>query len=256
MATERKRLDQIVVDRGWSESRSQAKAMIMAGRVWQGTERMTKAGAMIPVDAELRFEGGPRFVGRGAEKLEAFLDRFGIKVAGLCSLDVGASTGGFTDCLLQRGVVEATCIDVGRAQLHPRILNDPRVTNLERVNARHLKPGDLPRDAYSVIVIDVSFISLRSILPPVWAFLEPGGILVALVKPQFEAGRDAVSRGRGVIRDVRLRRKIFGSIREMALADLPAAVLVGEMESPLEGADGNREGLLGLRKAAATQGVE
>ena len=251
MRTEKRRLDQIVVDRGWAETRSQAKALIMAGRIRLGTGKVTKAGLQLPVDADLQFESGPRYVGRGAEKLEAFLDRFGIEVAGRYCLDVGASTGGFTDCLLQRGAVAATCLDVGRAQLHPKILNDPRVTNLERVNARHLKPGDLPSDSYPLIVIDVSFISLRKVLPPVWAFLEPGGILVALVKPQFEAGREAVSRGRGVIRDREIQRRVFDSVRDFALAELPGAGLIGEMDSPLEGADGNREGLLGLRRVAA-----
>lgn len=248
MPIEKKRLDQIVTDRGWSESRTKAQALIMAGKIWQGTERLTKPGMRIPVDAELRMEEGPRFVGRGAQKLEAFLEAFSIEVEERVGLDVGASTGGFTDCLLQRGARAMTCIDVGRAQLHPKLLADARVTNLERINARHLQPGDLPRDRYDLIVIDVSFISLRSILPAVWPFLEDEGRLIALVKPQFEAGREAVNRGRGVIRDPRVRREVLNGIRRMALDDLRGAVLIGEMESPLEGADGNREYLLGLQK--------
>jgi 23S rRNA (cytidine1920-2'-O)/16S rRNA (cytidine1409-2'-O)-methyltransferase len=148
-----------------------------------------------------------------------------------------------------------TCIDVGRAQLHPKLLSDRRVTNLERINARLLKPGDLPQDRYDLVVIDVSFISLRSILVPVWPFLEEGGRLIALVKPQFEAGREAVSRGRGVIRDARVRLRILAEIRQFAL-ELPGAVLIGDMESPLEGADGNREFLLGLQKHSPKHPVE
>lgn len=250
MPNAKRRLDQIVTDRGWAESRTKAQALIMAGRIWRGTERLTKPGVRIAVDADLRREEGPRFVGRGAEKLEAFLDAWSIGVEGLVGLDVGASTGGFTDCLLQRGAEAVTCIDVGRAQLHPKLLGDSRVTNLERINARHLKPGDLPRDHYDLIVIDVSFISLRPILPAIWPFLEEGGRLIALVKPQFEAGRDAVSRGRGVIRDPRIHRDVLTGIREAALDGLPGAVLIGEMGSPLEGADGNREFLLGLQKVS------
>lgn len=256
MPNEKRRLDQIVTDRGWAESRSKAQALIMAGKIWQGTERLTKPGVRIAVDADLRLAEGPRFVGRGAEKLEACLDAWSIGVEGLVGLDVGASTGGFTDCLLQRGAEAMTCIDVGRAQLHPKLLGDERVTNLERVNARHLKPGDLPRDQYDLIVIDVSFISLRSIFPAVWPFLKESGRLIALVKPQFEAGRDAVSRGRGVIRDPRIHREVLAGIRETALEGLPGATLIGELDSPLMGADGNREFLLGLQKITSGDRVE
>ncbi len=256
MASEKKRLDEVVVDRGWSESRSQARALIMAGKVWQGTERMTKPGVRVPDGVDLRLESAPRFVGRGGEKLEAFVDHFGLEVKGLNVLDVGASTGGFTDCLLQRGAGSATCLDVGRAQLHPRIAGDPRVTNLERINARDLKPDDLPRDAYDLIVIDVSFISLRKILLPVWAFLKPGGLLVALVKPQFEAGRNEVSKGRGVIRDEAVRQRVFREIRSHSLSDLDDCVLFGEFPSPISGSDGNRENLLGLRRKAGPNSID
>jgi len=252
MASEKKRLDEVVVDRGWSESRSKARALIMAGKVWQGTERMTKPGVRVPVGIDLHLEQAPRFVGRGGDKLEAFVDHFDLEIEGLNILDVGASTGGFTDCLLQRGAGSVTCLDVGRAQLHPRIAGDSRVTNLERINARNLKMGDLPRDAYDLIVIDVSFISLRKILGPVWAFLKPGGLLIALVKPQFEAGRVEVSRERGVIRDASVRRRVFREVRSRALADLDDCVLFGELPSPISGSDGNRENLLGLRRRVAS----
>jgi 23S rRNA (cytidine1920-2'-O)/16S rRNA (cytidine1409-2'-O)-methyltransferase len=256
MASEKKRLDEVVVDRGWSESRSQARALIMAGKIWQGTERMTKPGVRVPVDVDLHLESPPRFVGRGGEKLEAFIDHFGLEIKGLDVLDIGASTGGFTDCLLQRGAGSATCLDVGRAQLHPRIAGDPRVTNLEQINARNLKPGDLPRDRYDLIAIDVSFISLRKILLPVWRFLKPGGLLVALVKPQFEAGRNEVSKGRGVIRDEAVRQRVFREIRSHALSDLDDCVFFGELPSPISGSDGNRENLLGLRRKAGSGSID
>jgi 23S rRNA (cytidine1920-2'-O)/16S rRNA (cytidine1409-2'-O)-methyltransferase len=256
MASEKKRLDEVVVDRGWSESRSQARALIMAGKIWQGTERMTKPGVRVPVDIDLHLERAPRFVGRGGEKLEAFVDHFGLEIEGLNVLDVGASTGGFTDCLLQRSAESATCIDVGRAQLHPRIASDPRVTNLERINARNLKLGDLPFDAYDLIVIDVSFISLRKVLRPVWSFLKPGGLLIALVKPQFEAGRDEVSKGRGVIRDEAVRQRVFSEVQSHALADLVDCVFFGELPSPISGSDGNQERLLGLRRGTGSDSTD
>ena len=256
MASETRRLDQVVVDHGWSESRSQAQALIMAGKVWLGTKRLTKPGTRVPADIDIHLERAPRFVGRGGEKLDAFVDHFGLEVEGLDVLDVGASTGGFTDCLLQRGAASATCIDVGRAQLHPRLAVEPRVTNLEQINARNLKMGDLPYDAYDLIVIDVSFISLKQVLQPVWMFLKPGGLLVALVKPQFEAGRDEVSKGRGVIRDDVVRQRVFCEVRSYALTDLEDCVLFGELRSPISGADGNMETLLGLRRMASRYTID
>ncbi len=163
-------------------------------------------------------------------------------------LDVGASTGGFTDCALQAGAASVTCLDVGRAQLHGKLLADPRVTNLEQVNARHLDPAILPRSAYDAVVMDLSFISLRHILPRVWPVLRAGGTLVALVKPQFEAGKAEVDKGQGVIRDPAVQERVLAEIRAFALAELPGAALVGVMDSPITGTDGNREFLLGLTK--------
>ena len=163
-------------------------------------------------------------------------------------LDVGASTGGFTDCALQAGAASAVCIDVGRAQLHPKLRADPRVTNLEKINARHLAPESLPRREFGFIAMDLSFISLKTVLPAVWPLLKPGGALVALVKPQFEAGRAEADRGRGVIRDPAVRAATLESVRDFALAALPGARLTGAIESPITGAEGNREFLLGLSK--------
>jgi 23S rRNA (cytidine1920-2'-O)/16S rRNA (cytidine1409-2'-O)-methyltransferase len=248
MAGGKQRLDELLVARGLAESRAQAKALVMTGRVRRGTERLDKPGKELPVDVELTVEQPPRFVSRGGEKLAAALEHFQIDLTGAHILDVGASTGGFTDCALQAGAADAVCIDVGRAQLHARLRTDSRVTNLEKVNARHLQPGDLPRSEFDALVMDLSFISLRSVLPPVWPFLVPGGVLVALVKPQFEAGKAEVDKGRGVIRDSAVQEATLAGVRDFALAELAGAELVGSIDSPITGADGNREFLLALKK--------
>ncbi|TVP80691.1 MAG: TlyA family RNA methyltransferase [Puniceicoccaceae bacterium] len=240
------RLDELLVAQGLADSRSQAKALILAGKVLLGTERLDKPGRSLPENSPLTVETPPRFVSRGGEKLEGFLDRFEIPVEGLHLLDVGASTGGFTDCALQRGALSATCVDVGRAQMHNKLIQDPRVTNLEKTNARHLQPGDLPRDAYPRIVMDLSFISLTKVLPAVWPFLEPGGCLIALVKPQFEADKHEVDAGRGIIRDEAIHTRVLNDIQDFALRELAGAQLIGSMDSPIKGTDGNREFLLGL----------
>ena len=248
MAASKQRLDELLVTRGLAESRSQAKALIMSGRVRHGTERLEKPGKEYPADLEVSVDQPPRFVSRGGEKLAAYLERFPADLRGAHVLDVGASTGGFTDCALQAGAASATCVDVGTAQLHDRLRRDPRVTNLEKVNARHLADGMLPRSSYDAVVMDLSFISLRSVLPAVWPFLRAGGVLIALVKPQFEAGKAEVDRGQGVIRDDAVRLRVLNEVRTFALRELPGAALHGECESPVHGADGNREFLLGLRK--------
>ena len=243
------RLDELLVKKGLAASRSQAKALILAGKVLLGTERLDKPGRTLPPDSRVSVEQPPRFVSRGGEKLEGFLDQFEISVDGLPILDVGASTGGFTDCCLQRGASSATCVDVGRAQMHNKLIQDPRVTNLEKTNARHLKPGDLQREAYPRIVMDLSFISLTKVLPAVWQFLEPDGCLIALVKPQFEAREEEVDAGRGIIRDEAVHQRVLQAICDFALTELPGAKLIGTMDSPIKGTDGNREFLMGLRRA-------
>ena len=245
----RMRVDEILVVRGLADSRTQAKALVMAGRVRRGTERIDKPGRMLPIDmTDLSVDQLPRFVSRGGEKLEGFLEKFDVPVAGAHVLDIGASTGGFTDCVLQRGAADVTCVDVGRAQLHAKLRGNPRVTNFEQINARNLKAGDLPRDQYDVIVVDVSFISLRVVLPAIWKLLTPGGRLVALVKPQFEAGKQDVDRGHGVIRDPAVHDAVIRNIQSFCEAELPASKEFGLMESPIKGTDGNREFLIGLTK--------
>lgn len=247
----KQRLDELLVARGLCASRSQAKGLIMSGRVRHGTDRLDKPGKEYPSDFAVTIDQPPRFVSRGGEKLAAYLEQFPLDLAGVHFLDVGASTGGFTDCALQAGAASATCVDVGFGQLHEKLRRDPRVTNLEKVNARHLAPGALPRPAYDLVVMDLSFISLKSVLPAVWPFLRPGGTLIALVKPQFEAGKAEVDRGAGVIRDDAVRLRVLAEVRDFALRELPGASIHGERECPVHGADGNREFLLGLRRAPA-----
>jgi len=242
------RLDELLVARGLSPTRAQAKALIMSGRVRHGTERLDKPGKEFPADHELTVDQPPRFVSRGGEKLTAYLEKFPVNLMGAHLLDVGASTGGFTDCALQAGAATATCVDVGHGQLHEKLRRDTRVTNLEKTNARHLAAGDLPRASYDTVVMDLSFISLKTVLPAVWPFLRSGGTLIALVKPQFEAGKTEVDKGQGVIRDDAVRQRVLADVRDAALRELPGAVLHGEMECPVHGADGNREFLVGLRK--------
>lgn len=246
MKSQKLRLDELLVTKGLADTRSQAKALILAGKVRIGTDRLEKPGHRFPMDYPIYVETPPRFVSRGGEKLESFLDRFEIDVAGMRHLDIGASTGGFTDCCLQRGSISATCVDVGRAQLHNKLLNDERVINLEKTNARYLKVGDLPFDTYPLIVMDVSFISLTKILPAAWQFITSGGRLIALVKPQFEAEKYEVDAGQGIIRDPAIQRRVLESIQKFALSQLQGSVLIGTMDSPLKGADGNREFLIGL----------
>jgi 23S rRNA (cytidine1920-2'-O)/16S rRNA (cytidine1409-2'-O)-methyltransferase len=249
MAGTKQRLDELLVARGLAASRSQAKGLIMSGRVRHGTERLEKPGKEYPADFAITIDQPPRFVSRGGEKLAAYLAQFPLDLTGAHVLDVGASTGGFTDCALQAGASSATCVDVGTGQLHEKLRRDVRVTSLEKTNARHLAPGALPRASYDALVMDLSFISLRSVLPAVWPFLRPGGTLIALVKPQFEAGKAEVDRGQGVIRDDAVRERVLTEVREFARRELPGAQIHGEMECPVHGADGNREYLLGLRKA-------
>jgi 23S rRNA (cytidine1920-2'-O)/16S rRNA (cytidine1409-2'-O)-methyltransferase len=231
----KKRLDVLLVERGLAESRAQAQALVLAGLV-PGYE---KAGQQVEESAELTVQAPPPYVSRGGEKLAHALDAFGIDPAGRDCLDVGASTGGFTDVLLQRGADRVIALDVGRGQLHPRLREDPRVTVLERRNARELR--ELPF-APELVTCDVSFISLRKALPPALDLAAPDWQAVVLVKPQFEAGRGETQRG--VVRDPEVRRRV---LRETASAALAwKAQVVGVVDSGLPGPKGNREFFLHL----------
>jgi 23S rRNA (cytidine1920-2'-O)/16S rRNA (cytidine1409-2'-O)-methyltransferase len=232
----KKRLDVLLVERGLAESRAQAQALILAGRV----PGHAKAGEQVDESAELFVDPGPQYVSRGGEKLAHALAAFGVDPAGLDCLDVGASTGGFTDVLLQRGAARVIALDVGHGQLHERLRADPRVTVLERVNARELT--ELPF-APQLVVCDVSFISVRTALPPALRLAAPGWQAVVLVKPQFEAGRAEVGRG-GVVTSNETRARVTREIAENALQW--AAETVGVVDSGLPGPKGNRELFLHL----------
>jgi 23S rRNA (cytidine1920-2'-O)/16S rRNA (cytidine1409-2'-O)-methyltransferase len=235
----KKRLDVLLVERGLAESRAQAQALVMAGLV----AGYDKPGQQVDETAELTVARGPAYVSRGGEKLEHALDALGVDPAGLDCLDVGASTGGFTDVLLQRGAARVTAVDVGYGQLHPRLRGDPRVTVLERTNARAL--AELPYPP-RLVVCDVSFISVRTALPAALRLAAPGWQAVVLVKPQFEAGRADVGKG-GVVRDDAVRRRVVREVAEAALEW--GATVAGVVDSGLPGPKGNRELFLHLVQA-------
>ncbi len=236
----KKRLDALLVERGLAESRSQAQALVLAGRV-PGYE---KPGQQVDETAEVTVRAPARYVSRGGEKLRNALDAFDLDVTGRDAADVGASTGGFTDCLLQSGAARVAAIDVGYGQLHPRLRSDPRVTVLERTNARNLTELPFPPE---LVVCDVSFISATKVLPPVLALAKPGWEALVLVKPQFEAQRADV--GRGVVRDPEVWRKALSSVID-ASRDWGAAT-VGVVDSGLPGPKGNREFFVHLVEHAA-----
>jgi len=233
----KKRLDVLLVERGLAESRTQAQALVLAGLV-PGFE---KPGTQVEETAEVTVEEPPRFVSRGGEKLAHALEAFEVDVAGLDCLDVGASTGGFTDCLLQNGGARVIALDVGRGQLHPRIREDPRVTVLERTNVRRVE--ELPF-APQLITCDVSFISVRTALPPALALAAPDWQALVLVKPQFEAGRAEAPKG--VVRDPIVHRRVLREVAEAALGW--GGETVGVVDSGLPGPKGNREFFLHLRQ--------
>ncbi|OLC10800.1 MAG: TlyA family rRNA (cytidine-2'-O)-methyltransferase [Candidatus Rokubacteria bacterium 13_1_40CM_4_69_39] len=233
----RVRIDRLLVERGLVESREQAARLILAGEVLVDGKRVSKAGALVARDAGVELQGRSPFVSRGGEKLAHALDAFQMKVAGRVCLDVGASTGGFTDCLLQRGAARVYAVDVGVGQLDAKLRKDPRVVVMEKTNARALDPrifGEQP----TLAVIDVAFISLEKVLPSVFGVLAPRGEVIALVKPQFEVGREAVGKG-GVVRDPALHRQAVARLARYAV--LRGWHVLGVTASPLRGPKGNRE---------------
>jgi 23S rRNA (cytidine1920-2'-O)/16S rRNA (cytidine1409-2'-O)-methyltransferase len=242
------RLDALLVDRGLVPSRERARALILAGSVHVNGQPVSKAGTAVAVDADVTIAAPDHpYVGRGGLKLAHALDTFGIAVAGRTALDIGASTGGFTDALLQRGAARVVALDVGHGQLDWKIRNDPRVDVIERMNARTLTSTDLPpgRVPFDIVTIDVSFISLRLILPVVPPLLRDGGDVVALVKPQFEAGRVEIGKG-GIVRDEAVHARVVQEVT--GAADALGLGRVSTTESPIAGMEGNREFLLHLRR--------
>ena len=238
MKQARQRLDLLLVERGLAESRAKAQRLILAGAVRVAGRGAAKAGQEVPADAELTVAAPERFVSRGGEKLEKAFDAFALDVRGRICLDVGASTGGFTDCLLQHGAARVYAVDVGCGQLHWKLRQDSRVTILDKVNARYLRPADFPEPP-GFAVADVSFISLTKVLPAIKDVLEAGSFIVTLIKPQFEAQRNEVGRG-GVVRGAAARGRAVERVRrhgEMALG----LRWLGACESPIRGPAGNIE---------------
>ncbi len=242
----KERLDVLLVARGLAESRARARALIMAGRVFAGERRLDKPGALLPADAEIAVRGRDHpWVSRGGVKLAHALDHFAIDPEGAAAIDLGASTGGFTDVLLSRGAARVYAVDVGRGQLDWRLREDPRVVVLEGVNARYLGRDQVP-EPVDLIVCDASFIGLETLLPAPLALAAPRAALIALIKPQFEAGPGNVGKG-GVVRDAAVREAVCARIRAW-LDGLPDWRVIGLIESPIRGARGNVEFLIAARK--------
>jgi 23S rRNA (cytidine1920-2'-O)/16S rRNA (cytidine1409-2'-O)-methyltransferase len=234
------RIDILLVERGLAESRAVAQRLVMAGQVRVNGQVVIKSSKRVPSTAEISVDMGPRFVSRGGEKLSAALEAFDIDVNQMVCADVGASTGGFTDCLLQNGAVRVYAIDVGQGQLHWRLRNDPKVVVMERQNARYLTKLD---EKVNLVTIDVSFISLGLIFPSITKWLAPDGQVIALVKPQFEAGRGSVGKG-GVVRDQKVHRKVIEDV--ITIAKKHHLFPRGLIRSPILGPKGNVEFLLWL----------
>jgi 23S rRNA (cytidine1920-2'-O)/16S rRNA (cytidine1409-2'-O)-methyltransferase len=245
--SKKQRLDTLLVEKGLAESREKARALILAGQVMVAGRGADKAGTMVPADSDIRVAGPDHpWVGRGGIKLAHALETFGIDATGAIALDIGASTGGFTDVWLQRGARHVIALDVGHGQLHWKVRSDPRVTVIENMNARYLAPEDLPDVGGPItrVSIDVSFISLRHIFPALPAVIAAPGDIVALVKPQFEAGREDVRKG-GLVVDAAVHARVVADVTAAAAeVGLKRAALI---ESPITGAEGNREFLMHLR---------
>jgi len=236
------RLDVALVERGLAETRAAAQRLVMAGLGFSGERRLEKAGQGVGLDMALEVRGQPHpYVSRGGLKLEKALDHFAILIAGRIALDVGASTGGFTDCLLQRGAAKVYAVDVGTNQLAWKLRSDPRVVSLEKTNMREVTVTQIP-EPVELIVCDASFIGLRTVLPAALALAAPGANLVALIKPQFEVGKGRVGKG-GIVRDPALHEEVCATISAW-LAEQPGWRVLGVTESPITGAEGNREFLI------------
>ncbi len=242
----KRRADQLLLDRGLVESRARAQAVILAGKVFSGERRVAKAGDQLPEDAPLDVRGQDHpWVSRGGLKLDHALSHFGLSPAGLVCLDVGASTGGFTDVLLTHGAAKVHAVDVGHGQLAWKLRSDARVVVHEKTNARHLTHDQIP-DPIHVLVCDASFIGLQTLLPAPLSLCAPGAWAVALIKPQFEAGRDAIG-AKGVVRDPAVHAGVCERIQNW-WANLPGWSVLGIVESPITGPEGNREFLIAARR--------
>lgn len=233
------RLDQLLVDRGLAESREKAKRLVLAGQVLVDGQPAPKPGHPVTTDHQIEIKKSERFVSRGGEKLEGAMAAFSLNLEGKICLDIGSSTGGFTDCMLQHGAAKVYAVDVGKGQLHWKLREDERVIVMEGTNARYLTAKDLPEPA-DFASIDTSFISLTKILPAAQKLLKAGGEIVSLIKPQFEAGKQAVDKGRGVITDPAIHEEVISTIRKFGTNELQLQWL-GLATSPIKGPKGNIE---------------
>ena len=243
MAKDKTRLDVALMERGLAETRAAAQRLVMAGLVFSGEKRLDKAGLGVGADTALEVRGQPHpYVSRGGLKLERALEVFGIPVAGRIALDVGSSTGGFTDCLLQQGAAKVYAVDVGTNQLAWKLRQNPRVVSMEKTNIRDVTAAQIP-EPVDLIVCDASFIGLRTALPAALALAAPGSHLAALIKPQFEVGKGRVGKG-GIVREPELHKEVCDTIAAW-LAAQPGWTVLGVAESPITGAEGNKEFLIG-----------
>lgn len=246
----KRRADQLLVERGLAPTRAKAQALLLAGEVHSGDRRIDKPGTLLPEDTPLSVRQKSRFVSRGGDKLDGALDALAIDVSAKTAVDIGASTGGFTDCLLQRGARKVYAVDVGHGQLADRLRNDERVVVRERENARFLRASNF-EEPIDLVVVDASFIGIDKLLPAIAAILPPGGELVALIKPQFEVGREEATKSRGVIRDESVRSAAIERAIDVVCAH--GFLLIGDCESPLPGPKGNREHFVYARRDSSSK---
>lgn len=250
--TEKKRLDTLVFEKGFAESREKAKTLIMLGNVYVDNQKSDKPGTILPADAAIEVRGqGLRYVSRGGLKLEKAIELYALDLSGLTCMDIGASTGGFTDCMLQNGAEKVYSVDVGYGQLAWKLRTDPRVVNLERTNVRYLTPEQVP-DPIDFFSVDVSFISLTLVLPVARTFLSDNARALCLIKPQFEAGRENVGK-KGVVRDQAVHEQVIVKIRDFVLSH--GFSVLGLTFSPVKGPEGNIEYLIYLQKSEHPEDV-
>lgn len=247
-----KRADELLLELGLAPSRSKARALIEEGKVFLNSQAVDKPSRKFPADTKFEVDtenATLKYVSRAGLKLEEFLNHFKISLQDLRILDAGASTGGFTDCALQRGAAQSVCVDVGSGQLHTKLLSDPRVVNIEKTDVRSLTPGTFRGDLFDFVCADLSFISLEKTLPFLVPLLKKNSTMACLIKPQFETSAKIMKRNKGVIRDTELLTAAVERIRGFVERNYPDIEILGIIESPIRGGDGNTEFLIGLRKS-------
>lgn len=247
------RADELVLKLGLCETRTKAQACILAGQIKLGTEKIDKTSRMLNQESKLTLEHPSPYVGRGGFKMKSFFEKFPIPISGSQVLDLGASTGGFSDYFLQNGSTSATCVDVGHGQLHYKLRKDPRVKNIEKTNLRILTKEKLGQATFPFVVMDMSFISLKKVLEKAWSFTTEKGYLIALVKPQFECKKEEADRGKGVIRDKLIQKRVIQEIINFSKTYLKNAELYAQAESVPKGNDGNQEFFICWKKLTANQ---